>query len=482
MSKKDKEKSFLIKILERLTRTIKAKVIFFEIVIILFVAFSVGFVLAVYMQRTLTDKAQQFSERISRDLAKSIEQNYISMPASDEAVRSYSGTKGIVYIGYYGMVMTAGKPRKIELSFGVPPQKNYLNHLDSTVFKDLTDFKPNNEIVNFISNKKSYPAFEYYMPVMVKAGKITKRIGFITLRYSKLIIDEEITNVSNLILILTGIIILISIFISIRGANQIIRPIIKLTEIVKQFSSGDLTVRVDITAKDEIGLLARTFDDMIVTVREKLEMQKFVSNSTVKMIQRSVSQDAPTHEKEKHTEKKTVTMLFSDIRGFTSLSEKLMPNEVVGFLNEFLDVQAGIIRKYSGDIDKFVGDEIVAIFQGPNMYLNSVNAAREIQKTVTEMNKKREKAGKFPIPVGIGINAGEVIMGSIGSHDRMDYTVIGDSVNLASRLCSTAGRGEIIISRSIFEKFKENKKVFTRLPAVSVKGKAKPIEVYRVEY
>lgn len=482
MTKKDREKSFLIKILERLTRTIKAKVIFFEILLILFVTFSIGAVLTVYMQKTLTEKAQQFSERISRDLAKSIEQNYISMPASDEAVRSYVGTKGIVYIGYYGMIMTAGKPRKIELSFGVPPARNYLVHLDSTIFKDLTDFMPNTEAVTVISNKYSYTAFEYFMPVTVKAGKIVRKIGFITLRYSKQIIDDEIKNVTNLIMILTGIIILISVFISIRGANQIVNPIIKLTEIVKQFSSGDLTVRVDITAKDEIGLLARTFDDMIVSVREKLAMQKFVSNSTVQMIQRSVSQDAPVQDREKHTEKKTVTMLFSDIRGFTSLSEKLLPGEVVGFLNEYLDVQTGIIRKYSGDIDKFVGDEIVALFQGPNMYINSVNAAREIQKTVKDMNKKRERDGKFPIPVGIGINAGEVIMGSIGSHDRMDYTVIGDSVNLASRLCSTAGKGEIIISRSIYEKFKDNKKVFTRLPAVTVKGKAKPIEVYRVEY
>jgi class 3 adenylate cyclase len=482
MTKREKERTFLIKILERLTRTIKAKVIFFEIVIILFVAFSIGAVLTFYMQRTLTEKAQQFSERISRDLAKSIEQNYISMPASDEAVRSYSGSKGIVYMGYYGIVMSAGKPRKIELSFGVPLEKKYLGHLETTIFKELNGFLPNPETVTVSSNKVLMTAFEYYLPVIVHAGKVTKRIGMIVLRYSKQIIDDDIRNVSNLILVITGIIILISFFISIRGANQIVRPIIRLTEIVQRFSAGDLTVRVDITAKDEIGLLARSFDEMIVSVREKLEMQKFVSDSTVKMIQRSVSQDAPSHDKEKHTEKKIVAMLFSDIRGFTSMSEMLPPAEVVAFLNEYLDVQAGIISKYDGDIDKFVGDAVLALFQGPNMYINSVNAAREIQKTVRELNKKREASGNFAIHLGIGVNAGEVIMGSIGSHDRMDYTVIGDSVNVASRLCSAAKKEEIIISKSIHDRFKENKKVFTKLPAVTVKGKTHPIDVYRVEY
>ena len=125
-------------------------------------------------------------------------------------------------------------------------------------------------------------------------------------------------------------------------------------------------------------------------------MQKFVSDSTVKMIERSVSSDAPSNDARSTPSENGVAMLFSDIRGFTSISEMLPPDEVVGFLNEYLDVQAGIISKYDGDIDKFVGDEVVAIFHGPNMYINSVNAAREIQKTVREMNKKRRSGASSP--------------------------------------------------------------------------------------
>lgn len=477
------QRSFLIKILEKLTRTIKAKVVFFEIFIVVFAAASVGGIVTVFMRQVLTQKAHQFSERILLDLAKSVEFNYISMPATDEAVQSFSGTEGVLYLGYYGYVITGKKPRKVELKFGVPLNRKYLAFLDENVFnKDLKSLRRNPDTVEVRVGRETVPSYEYYMPVFVQAGPQTKKIGHIILRYSQDVVNRTIVSVTNLILIITGVAVLIAISLSFRGANGIVRPIVQLTEIVKQFSAGDMTVRVNIRSSDEVGVLARTFDDMIVSVREKLEMQKYVSNSTVKMIQKSVSADLSTSEKEHHTERKSVTMLFSDIRGFTAMSEKMDASEVVAILNEYLDLQSGIIKRFRGDIDKFVGDEIVALFTGPNMFVNALNAAREIQRTIRDLNKKRELQRKSPVHVGIGIHTGEVIVGSIGSHDRMDFTVVGDNVNLTSRLCGAAGRGEIIVTRAVCEKFRDNKKLFTTLPPITVKGKAKPVEVFRVEY
>lgn len=215
---------------------------------------------------------------------------------------------------------------------------------------------------------------------------------------------------------------------------------------------------------------------MVISVREKLEMQKFVSTSTVKMIENSVSADGSGD-----TSRQVVTLFFTDIRGFTAMSEKLDPQDVVNILNLFLDIQTNIIRKYDGDIDKFVGDEIVAVFTGKGKNQKAVLAAREIQKKLAKLNRQRAKDDRIEVQVGIGINTGEVIVGSIGSHDRMDYTVIGDNVNLAARLCSAAARGEIIISKSVWTSLPKKDKI-TPLDPISVKGKVKPIEVFRVDY
>ncbi len=213
-------------------------------------------------------------------------------------------------------------------------------------------------------------------------------------------------------------------------------------------------------------------------------MQKFVSGSTVKMIQKTVSSNYISYDKtSKPTERRELTMFFSDIRGFTAMSEKIDPQEVVDILNQYLDVQTNIIHECGGDIDKFVGDEIVAIFDGEDMCIKAINAACEIQKKIALMNKERERKGLSSINIGIGINVGEVVVGSIGSHDRMDYTVIGDNVNLASRLCSAASKDEIIISKSVYDKVKEKGQFkFVKLEPISVKGKSNLIEVYRVEY
>lgn len=475
------KQSIFVRIMDVLTHRIKTKVIFFEIVIILFVALSLGLATTFYMQYTLTQKAHQFSERIMKDLAKSIEYNYISLPATDEAVKSYSETPGILYLGYQGFIMTGGEPSKTHLYIGHPIDFRYLRQLEPQL-KDLQNFRISKTDVLFSINNEDIPAFEYYMPVFVGSGTVNKRLGSIVLRYSKQIIINEINTVRILIAIITLIIIILGIYISIRGSNSIVRPIVQLTDTVRRFGKGDMSVRINMPVKDEIGMLAKSFDEMIVSIREKLEMQKFVSGSTIKMIQSTVADNPSALQKERHTERKEVTLFFSDIRGFTSMSEKLDPQEVVDILNEYLDAQSNIIHQCNGDIDKFVGDEIVAVFDSETMCQQAVDAACRAQIKIKELNEKRVAKGLFPIEVGIGINMGLVVLGSIGSHDRMDFTVIGDHVNLAARLCSAAGKGEIIVSRNVCECLTLEKDRLIPLDPIVVKGKAKPIEVFKVAY
>ena len=170
------------------------------------------------------------------------------------------------------------------------------------------------------------------------------------------------------------------------------------------------------------------------------------------------------------------TVLFADIRGFTSMSEKMEPEDVVNLLNTYFDKQTEVVQNTGGDIDKFVGDELMAVFKGKQMANQAVDCAVKIQKEVQKLNNELGKK----IGIGIGINTGSMVMGAMGSKERMDFTVIGDNVNLGARLCSAAAAGEVIISESTKKLLEGNNFQLTKLDPIMVKGKEEPIQIYRV--
>ena len=175
-------------------------------------------------------------------------------------------------------------------------------------------------------------------------------------------------------------------------------------------------------------------------------------------------------------ERKEVTIMETDIRGFTSISEKMEPEEVVTLINKYLDKQTEVIKSHNGDIDKFIGDAVLAVFEGKNMADNAVSCAINIQ---LEINKLNQDFGGDTM-VGIGINTGPVVMGPVGSKDRMDYTVIGDNVNLAARLCDKAGPGEIVISENTKKYLTQDKFNLKTQAPVQLKGKEKSVINYLV--
>ena len=181
------------------------------------------------------------------------------------------------------------------------------------------------------------------------------------------------------------------------------------------------------------------------------------------------------------------TILFSDIRGFTSLSENMTPNEVVETLNDYFNQMIEIIFKYNGILDKIIGDELMVIYGVPKSNIqdseNAVLTAIEMQEKLIAFNQDRCINLKKPIKVGIGVNSGSVISGNIGSTDQMDFTVIGDSVNLASRLCSYAEAGQIIISDAVWNNIKHLQTFKSKkLSPIKVKGKAKVISIKEILY
>ena len=254
-------------------------------------------------------------------------------------------------------------------------------------------------------------------------------------------------------------------------ARTVTAPVSQLVGGTKAVASGDFDFRLNIPRNDEMGDLAQSFNTMIQGLRERADMQKFVSRSTTEMIQARLDRDISSGERDR------LTIFFSDMRNFTSLSERRSPEEVVKILNNCFTLQAEKVKKFGGDIDKFVGDAVMALFLGEDMALNAIRCAVEIQKAIDAFNA--EHPAQDPLEVGIGIATGDVVLGAIGSQDRLDFTVVGSHVNLASRLCSLAGAREILLADSTYA-LVSDLIAAQPLEPLTVKGFSEPVSIYKM--
>ena len=182
--------------------------------------------------------------------------------------------------------------------------------------------------------------------------------------------------------------------------------------------------------------------------------------------------------------KRPVVVFFSDIRGFTPMSETMNPDEIAGLLTDYFTEMVDIVFEHSGTLDKFMGAAIMALWGAPIAHEDDADRAMQCAldqiETLEKMNAKWQESGRQPLAIGIGINFGEVFAGNIGSNRRLEYTVIGDAVNTASRLCSSAGGNEILISEPFYKALKRPPNV-EALEPIQVKGKTKKVPVYRVK-
>jgi len=220
-------------------------------------------------------------------------------------------------------------------------------------------------------------------------------------------------------------------------------------------------------ARDEIGELSRAFLDMARGLQQRFKMSKYMSRSAYEMLEQSGAANPAG-------ERKWLALIFSDVRGFTAFSEDRDPALVIERLNEVLGLEADVVRRHGGDVDKFVGDAMFAWFSGPDRCRRAVEAAVEILRGL-----EARFAGKAGTEIGFGIHVGEVVVGSMGSQDRRDYTAIGRSVNLAARLCSAAKSGQILVSQAVATEL-EDISALNPLPPVTAKGFPEPVRVFEV--
>ncbi|MDE3036348.1 MAG: adenylate/guanylate cyclase domain-containing protein, partial [Nitrospirota bacterium] len=204
---------------------------------------------------------------------------------------------------------------------------------------------------------------------------------------------------------------------------------------------------------------------------------RYVSSRVVDQLVKNPDMANPSGRKER------LTMFFSDIRGFTSMSEKMAPEEVQRLLSEYFTEMTRILFQHEGTLDKFMGDAVMAFFGNPEPQpdhaVRAVLMALDMQEAIAALNKKLESEGRSTIGVGMGINTGDVTVGNLGSKDFLDYTVIGDAVNLACRLEQNAKAGEIVITQATYDEVKQAVEV-EQMEPIKVKGKVEPVPIYRV--
>ncbi|MEJ2726045.1 MAG: adenylate/guanylate cyclase domain-containing protein [Deltaproteobacteria bacterium] len=299
---------------------------------------------------------------------------------------------------------------------------------------------------------------------------------------SKAKITQNIGEAKVYFVILALMMILVGILLSLGLSMYFSRPIRKLGEITKALGMGAFDCRIDVNRNDEFGDLAYAFNRMAedLDLKEKIKdsFGRYVAPEIVDMI---ISNPDKLWMKGSKVE---ATVLFADIRGFTTLSENKDPEAVVELLNDYLSRVTDTVTKYGGHINKFVGDEVMAVFGAPILNpshaASAVKAALDIQDQMIELNRAK-LLGDTIIGVGVGVNSGEMLAGNLGSERRMEYTVIGDNVNVASRLTSLAKGGEILISKRTYDAIGDkNRLEVEERGKVPVKGRRRQIAIYRV--
>jgi len=268
-----------------------------------------------------------------------------------------------------------------------------------------------------------------------------------------------------------GIVAILTVAISFSLDKLVLKPIKVIGEVAGEVERGNLEAKVQVRSKDEIGHLADQINHMIVGLNERLKLTKFVSQATLQQV-------VSGSELALGGEKCQLTVLFCDIRGFTTYAEQHDPQDVIKVLNLYMQRQAGIILRAGGDVDQFVGDEILGVFRSETMAEDAVRAALDIRAAVNGLNISQE----LNIHVGIGIHTGLMIEGNIGAQgdiERLQRTVIGDAVNVGSRICDVAFPDEILLSQATYDLVRAKSWVGTAR-TVQVKGKSQPLTVYPV--
>ncbi len=321
-------------------------------------------------------------------------------------------------------------------------------------------------------------SIEFIAPVAVSGSLI----GFVSVMYAREVISAPYFRAEVKAILIAGLAVYAAIFLTYLFGKNIAFPILLLrmsVHAISQTLAGMMNGRLRVSAsllqyKDRV----KTNDEIKALSNEVRAM-----TSVIRGVVPYLSASALTHAERlsPRTERKNLTFLFTDIRGFTSLCEGHDPDWIVEVLNRYLDIQAGIILANGGDIDKFVGDEIMAMFKGQGKEIAACRAALEINSAIVAEKELADLTSRHAVSIGVGIHSGPVVFGSIGARDRRDFTSIGDTVNLAARLEGATKNYQTrsLISEMVYEKARKSF-LCREIDLLTVKGKRESARIFEL--
>jgi class 3 adenylate cyclase len=301
--------------------------------------------------------------------------------------------------------------------------------------------------------------------------------------YSRAREDKIQSDALQSILWAGGLFTLLSMAIAVALSRNLSRPINELSDAALKVAGGDLKVLVPATRKDELGDLARRFNQMVQGLRERA----LAKDALGRYLSREMADDVVMGGKgiSLQGERRELTILFCDVAGFTTISEKLEPEELVGLLNQYLDAMVKVLITQGAYVDKFEGDAIMAFWNAPrhaaDHAVHACHAIIEMRSAAKAISAKWKAEGKPEFGVRYGLNTGVAIVGNMGATDKINYTAIGDNVNLASRLegANKQYGTEMMIAEETYEHARDHIEA-RELDMLKVKGKLRPVRVYEL--
>lgn len=319
-----------------------------------------------------------------------------------------------------------------------------------------------------------------------KGEPVSKMLVIRKITYDTGLAHEAVVQVFTSAMVVLALMLPVVFWIASRLLQRhLLDPLFGLQGEAGAIASGNLELAIANTERrDEIGQLAKSFASMRDSVRRtildlkttNLSIERFVPKAFLAIMDKPSIVDVRLGD----NKQRNMTVLFSDIRDFTSMSERMTPDANFSFINTYLERMGPVIRAHEGFIDKYIGDAIMALFETAD---DALRASLDMLETLARFNADRQAAGREPISIGIGLNSGSLMMGTIGEQNRMDGTVISDAVNLASRIESlTKVYGvRLLISQYTYEQLSDPAAHDIRpIDVVVVKGKTRPVTIYEV--
>ncbi len=319
-----------------------------------------------------------------------------------------------------------------------------------------------------------------YAPVFDKAGNYVASVG---VDISADLVSQHLNNLLVYGALSLAVSLLVSLVLAKWLASRVTRSLRSLQTATSEIGKGDFAYRIKLSTGDEFEDLAKSMNQMNEGLEEKERLKSGFAHYVSQHVLEKIVKSKGSAKLE--GERKKITVFFSDIRNFTHLSETMPPEKVMSFLNDYFEKMLGIIFKHNGMLDKLLGDGIMAEFgvpvEDPQQERNAVITALEMIDAIDVLQEKWKKEGKPPIDIGIGIHTGDAIVGSLGSEQRMQYTAIGDTVNIAERLQEVTKdrKYPIIVSETTFNAL-YNEFPSKYLGPLMLHGKEHPINAYAI--